>query len=184
MNLWRVLGSAQEVAGFRGGGHWPGHGRGFGHTLAALAGLHHQGLHRFRVRRLLDKVEELEKNVTQLTSKIVQLGGDRGGSSTSLLNPPPTPAPRDVYGTVMAVGTGGLTIISIGSDSGLSSGNKLLVYRVDAKNPKNSIYLGEMVVSRTEPKQAAGQFYPKPFAKPDERLPQVKDVVSTSLGSR
>ena len=137
-----------------------------------------------KARRLLDRVEELERNVTQLTNKIVALGGERGGSTNSLLNPPPTPAPRDVRGTVMAVGTGGLTIINIGSDSGLSAGNKLLVYRVDAQNPKNSIYLGEMIVSRTEPKQAAGQFYAKPFAKPDERLPQKGDVVATSLGSR
>jgi hypothetical protein len=41
-----------------------------------------------------------------------------------------------------------------------------------------------MLVSRTEPKQAVGQFTPKPFAKPNERLPKQNDVVSTSLGGR
>ncbi|MCE9532508.1 MAG: hypothetical protein K8T89_15515 [Planctomycetes bacterium] len=140
-----------------------------------------------RAERLLSRVEELEKNNTQLANKLNSLGGSSGsgtGSTASILNPPPVAAPRDVFGTVRAVATSGLTVINIGSDSGISTGNKLFIYRVDEQNPKNSLYLGEMVVSRTEPKQAVGQFYPKPFAKPDERVPKIDDVVSTSLGSR
>jgi hypothetical protein len=137
-----------------------------------------------KARYLLDRVEDLEKNLTQATNKLKSLGFALGGSRDSLVNPAPPPAPRDVYGTVSAVSPGGLAVINIGSDSGISAGNKLLVYRVDAQNPKNSLYLGELVVSRTEPKQAVGQFYPKPFARPDERLPKEKDVVATSLGNR
>jgi len=137
-----------------------------------------------KARRLLERLEEVEKNNTQLVNKINSLGGAGASSADSILKPAPTPAPRDVYGTVKAVATSGLTVINIGSDSGISAGNKLLIYRPDNQNPKNSLYLGELVVSRTEPKQAVGQFYPKPFAKPDERLPKENDVVSTSLGSR
>jgi len=137
-----------------------------------------------RANRLLERVEDLEKNVTQLTNKLTALGANVGSSSGSILNPPPIPAPRDVFGTVRAVGTTGLTVVNIGSDSGISTGNKLYIYRVDSQNPKNSLYLGEVVISRTEPKQAVGQFYPKPFAKLNEQTPKVDDIVSTSLGTR
>lgn len=145
-----------------------------------------------KAERMLVRVEDLEKKVTTLTNQINALGPLAGKSSSSLLNPPPTPAPRDVYGTVKAVGTTGLTVISLGSDSGISAGNKLEIYRIDEKNPRNSIYLGELVISRTEPKQAVGQFYPKPYAKPEERLPRGEDtakgikgdIVSTGLGSK
>jgi hypothetical protein len=137
-----------------------------------------------KAQRLLNRVEELERNNTQLTSRLNALGGGgAGGSSSSILNPPPTPAPRDVKGTVRAVGTTGLTVVNLGSDSGISAGNKLEVYRVDADNPARSVYLGELVISRTEPKQAVGQFYPKNVARPDQRLPKVGDIVSTTLGS-
>lgn len=137
-----------------------------------------------RARRLLERVEVLEKDNAQLTNRLAAAGisADRRNDS-SIINPPPVPAPRDVYGTVMAVGTTGLIVINIGSDSGLSAGNKLVIYRIDEQNPKG-LYLGEMIVGRTEPKQAVGQFYPKPLAKPDERLPKEKDIVSTSLGTR
>lgn len=142
--------------------------------------------------RMLTRVEELEKQVTTLTNTINSLGPIAGKSARSLLTPPPVPAPPDVYGTVKAVATSGITVISLGSDSGISAGNKLEVYRIDEKNPRNSVYMGELIVSRTEPKQAVGQFYPKPFAKPEERLPRADDpakgvkgdVVTTGLNNK
>jgi hypothetical protein len=145
-----------------------------------------------KAERMLVRVEDLEKKVTTLTNQITALGPLAGKSTSSLLNPPATPAPRDVYGTVRAVATSGITVISLGSDSGISAGNKLEVYRIDEKNPRNSVYLGELVISRTEPKQAVGQFYPKPYARPEERLPRSEDaakgikgdIVSTGLGSK
>jgi hypothetical protein len=129
--------------------------------------------------RLLNRLEDLEKNYTALQNKLNAIGGGSGGNA-SLLNPPPTPAPRDVKGTVRAVATNGLTVVNIGSDSGISVGNKLDVYRVGPQN----IYMGELIISRTEPKQSVGQFYPKPFAKAEEKLPKVDDIVSTSLSNR
>jgi hypothetical protein len=134
---------------------------------------------RQRANQLLVRVEDLEKNLIQATNKLTSLGVTAGGSSGSLLNQPPVPAPRDVKGTVMVVSAQGLMVVNIGSDSGISAGNKLYVYQMDPP-----VYLGEMLVSRTEPKQAVGQFNPKPFAKPNERLPKQNDIVSTSLGSR
>lgn len=140
--------------------------------------------------RMQARVEELEKQVTTLTNSLNTLGPIVGKSTSSLLNPPPVPAPRDVYGTVTAVATGGIVVISLGSDSGISAGNRLEVIRIDEKNPRNSIYMGELIISRTEPKQAVGQFYPKPFARADEKLPRAEDAargikgdkVSTGLG--
>jgi hypothetical protein len=133
--------------------------------------------------RLLTRLEELERSYTNVQNKLNAMGSG-GGDRNSILNPPPIPAPRDVKATVRAVGTNGQVVINIGSDSGISPGNKLVVYRIDTLNPKNSLYLGELVVGAVEPKQAVGQFYHKPFAKPEERLPKVDDIVSTTLGSR
>lgn len=145
-----------------------------------------------KAERMQTRVEELEKNVTTLTNKINALGPQVGISASSIINPPPVPAPKDVYGTVRAVATSGITVISLGSDSGISAGNKLEVYRIDEKNPRNSVYMGELIISRTEPKQSVGQFYPKPFAKPEERIPRAEDeargikgdIVSTGLGNK
>jgi hypothetical protein len=149
-------------------------------TLAATTQKIEADTQRQRANQLLVRVEELEKNLIQATNKLTSLGVIAAGSSdTSLLNPTPSPAPRDVKGTVMVVNAQGLMVVNIGSDSGISAGNKLYVYQMDPP-----VFLGEMVVSRTEPKQAVGQFKPKPFAKPNERLPKQNDIVSTSLGGR
>lgn len=145
-----------------------------------------------RSERMQTRVEELEKTNNQLTNQINALGPLVGKSAYSLLNPPPVPAPRDVYGTVTGVASSGITVISLGSDSGISPQNRLEVYRIDEKNPRNSVYLGELVITRTEPKQSVGQFTPKPFAKPEERLPRAEDkakgtkgdIVSTTLGNK
>jgi hypothetical protein len=139
--------------------------------------------YRAKSERLMTRLEELERSHTNLQNKLNAMGSG-GGDRNSILNPPPIPAPRDVKATVRAVGTNGQIVINIGSDSGISPGNKLVVYRIDSLNPKNSVYLGELVIGAVEPKQAVGQFYPKPYAKPEERLPKVDDIVSTTLGSR
>ena len=105
--------------------------------------------------RLYLRLEELEKNNTVLQNKINAMAGSGAVGAPSLLNPPATPAPKDVKATVRAVATGSnLVVVNIGSDSGISVGNKLYVYRIDNQNPKNSLYLGELVINRTEPKQA------------------------------
>jgi hypothetical protein len=149
-------------------------------TLAATTQKIEADTQRQRANQLLVRVEDLEKNLIQATNKLTSLGVIAAGSSdTSLLNRQPSPAPRDVKGTVMVVNAQGLMVVNIGSDSGISAGNKLYVYQMDPP-----VFLGEMVVSRTEPKQAVGQFKPKPFAKPNERLPKQNDIVSTSLGGR
>jgi hypothetical protein len=145
-----------------------------------------------KAERMQARVEELEKQVTTLSNTLNSLGPVAGKSVRSLLNPPPVPAPADVYGTVTAVATSGITVISLGSDSGISAGNKLEVLRIDEKNPRNSIYMGELIISRTEPKQSVGQFYPKPGARAEEKLPRAAepakgvkgDIVSTGVGNK
>jgi hypothetical protein len=137
---------------------------------------------RARGDRLLRRVEELEKDNLVLANqnKILGASGATGGAY-SLLNPPALPAPKDVKGTIIAVSSNGIAVVSLGSDSGINIGNKLEVYRLDLNNPDKSNYLGELVISRVEPKQSVGQFNPKPFARADERLPRKNDTVSTGV---
>jgi RNA polymerase sigma factor (sigma-70 family) len=87
--------------------------------------------------------------------------------------------PGDVFGTVRAVLADGSVLINIGSESGIAADDGLLVYRVDPRNPKASLFVGELVVTRTEPKQAVGRFRPN-LARPD-RLPKENDIVATNL---
>jgi hypothetical protein len=137
---------------------------------------------RARADRMLRRNEELERdNITLVAQNKALLaeGASKGGSS--LLNPPPLPAPKDVNGTVTAVTSTGLVQISIGSDSGINVGNKLQISRYDLVNPDKSMYLGELVISRVEPKSSVGQFYPQQFARANEKLPKVNDSVTTGV---
>lgn len=136
---------------------------------------------RARAERMLRRNEELERENLSLESRNKLLAAEGGGKPSSLLNPPPLPAPKDVKGTVIAVSPSGIAVISLGSDSGINVGNKLEVSRLDLVNPDRSVYLGEIQISRVEPKQSVGQFIPQPFARASERLPRVKDTVSTGV---
>ena len=134
-----------------------------------------------RVDRMLARVEEVEKENRALKS---QLGSTATASNqnnqrpSSVLNPPPEPAPSGVRGTVTSVAGNGLTQVNIGSDVGLRPGNTLDVYRLDPVNPAASVYLGKLTIQRVNPKAAVGQFQ----ALNRIKLPREGDVVDSSLG--
>lgn len=107
---------------------------------------------------LLRTVEELMVKVRELetTSALVGTGGGTSsGSGVSIIDPPPRSAPGGVRGKVTGVGSSGTSLaqVDIGSDSGLSPGNVLTVY-------KGSEYKGDLVLTSVQPKIAVGKFTP------------------------
>ncbi|WP_020470497.1 hypothetical protein [Zavarzinella formosa] len=122
---------------------------------------------------LLRQLEELTVKLRDVEQgNTVLVGGS--SNSNSVLNPPPKAAPPGVRGRVTAVGREGtfLAQINVGSDSGVTSGNVLTVFRGDT-------YVGDLTITGTEPKIAVGKFVP---AKRTLAI-QVDDSVITSFSS-
>lgn len=133
-----------------------------------------------QAKALLSKNSNLLKQLEELTVKLrdmeqagTQLATGVPGTN-SVLNPPPKAAPPGVRGRITSIGREGsnLAQINVGSDSGVSAGNVLIVYRGD-------VYVGDLTVTGTEPKIAVGKFVP---AKRNMTV-QVNDAVITSFSS-
>lgn len=133
-----------------------------------------------QAKALLSKNTNLLRQLEELTVKLrdaeqggPQLAGGTPGSN-SVLNPPPKVAPPGVRGRITQVGREGtfLAQINVGSDSGISAGNVLIVYRGD-------IYVGDLTITNTEPKVAVGKFTPAKRSM----AAQVDDAVITSFTS-
>lgn len=109
---------------------------------------------RQRVTNLLRQVEELTARTRELEAAAPggTGGGSRGTGSAAELTA--KAAPAGVRGKVTGTGTNGLTQINIGSDSGLSVGNNLIVFR-------GNEYLGDLQLTAVDPKVAVGRFTPK-----------------------
>ena len=129
-----------------------------------------------RVNNLLRQVEELTAANRELEARGSGIGGSGGGSALpptrSVLDAPATSAPPGVRGKITGVGTSGTSLvqINIGSDSGLSVGNVLIVFR-------GSEYLGDLILTSTEPKVAVGKL----IAKTKSIKVQEGDSVITSF---
>jgi hypothetical protein len=134
----------------------------------------------YNSEQLRDQLKELVRENANLRGQLNSLGPN-GGPSRSVLQPVVPPPPKDVKGTVVQVVDNGLTQISIGSNQGLVKDNKLVVYRIDPRDPKASQYLGELVITRVAPSEAIGQFIP---ANPRIKLPQVGDEVAATLSGK
>jgi hypothetical protein len=97
---------------------------------------------------LLDQLEKMSKEYERLQA--TRTGAPSGANGALALKPPP----QDVKGSILAVDPqSGLVTISIGSDSGLSVGHTLVVYRLDGK-PE---YLGYVRVVDVDFKQAVAK---------------------------
>jgi len=108
---------------------------------------------RQRVTNLLRQVEELTARTRELEASAPG-GTAPGRGATSAVDQPTTSAPPGVRGKVTGVGATGFAQVNIGSDSGLSAGNVLIVFR-------GSEYLGDLRITVAEPKTAVGKFEPK-----------------------
>jgi hypothetical protein len=109
---------------------------------------------RQRVTNLLRQVEELTARTRELEAAAPGGTATARGGAPSAVDQPTTSAPPGVRGKVTGVGETGFVQVNIGSDSGLSAGNVLIVFR-------GSEYLGDLRVTVAEPKTAVGKFEPK-----------------------
>ena len=115
--------------------------------VAVLADLDKRNMEQ-KANNLLRQLEELTGRVRELESQVLSGGTTTGGAFTE----PVKPAPAGVRGKVTGA-SGGFGQINIGSDSGLSVGNKLTVFR-------GNEYLGDLVLTTVQPKIAVGRFEP------------------------
>ena len=134
-----------------------------------------------RNEKLLTSYESVVKENNAL-KQFQGVPGGNGRIDSALTDRAPAPPPRDLRGQIVAVADSGLVSINIGSDSGLSVGNALDVYRLDLNNTMASLYLGRLKIRRVEAKSAVGQFEPASASR--EKLPKQGDEVSASVTGR
>ena len=124
---------------------------------------------------LLRQVEELMVKVRDLESTTALMGTAGGtgsvGRGDSIIDQPPRSAPGGVRGKVTAIGTSGTSLaqIDVGSDSGLSPGNVLTVY-------KGNEYKGDLILTSVLPKTAVGKFTP---AKRTSKIEKDDNVITS-----
>jgi len=112
-----------------------------------------------QAKNLVQRVNNLLRQGEELTARNRELeagpgGGIPGGGGRSVTDAPATSAPPGVKGQITKVGETGLAQVNIGSDSGLSVGNSLIVFR-------GNEYVGDLTITVAEPKRAVGKFVPK-----------------------
>jgi hypothetical protein len=111
-----------------------------------------------RARTMDQKANNLLRQVEELTARNRELEQAAPGGGTvptdSIFNRGVQAAPPNVRGKVKEASTStNLASIDIGSDSGLSQGNTLTVYR-------GNDYLGDLTLTSVSPKEAVGMFKP------------------------
>jgi len=123
---------------------------------------------------LLRQVEDQTVRIRELETTGSLVGSGGGKEPLSIVDPPSTAAPPGVRGKVTGVGTSGSSLaqVNIGSDSGLSPGNVLTVF-------KGTEYKGDLRLMTVNPKIAVGKFTP---AKRTSKI-EVEDNVITSFSS-
>ncbi len=114
--------------------------------------------------------ENLMAQYEKLLKEFESLRGDKLAKSGQLqLNPPP----EDVKGTIKSTDTSGLVVINLGSDSGLTKGNTLHVYRTAPK----PTYVGLLRIQDVRQNEAVGKLVSS--ARPN--LIQVGDEVASKI---
>lgn len=121
---------------------------------------------------LLRQVEDLTVLNRELQSTSTVSAGGGSKPPASALDPLNSAAPPNVRGKITGVGASGTSLaqVNIGSDSGLSPGNVLTVY-------KGTEYKGDLHLTTVEPKTAVGKFVP---AKRTSKI-EKDDLVITSF---
>lgn len=125
---------------------------------------------RQRVTNLLRQVEELTARTRELEAQAPGGAATTRGGGGSAVDQVATSAPPGVRGKVTGVVPSGLAQVNIGSDSGLSVGNSLIVFR-------GNEYVGDLTITTVEPKVAVGKFVP---ARRTAKI-QAEDSVITSF---
>jgi hypothetical protein len=115
--------------------------------VAVLADLDKRNMEQ-KANNLLRQLEELTGRVRELESQALSGGASTGRVAADTGKAPPP----GVRGKVTRA-EGGFGVVDIGSDSGVSAGNKLTVFR-------GNNYLGDLVITEVHPKRAVGRFEP------------------------
>jgi len=136
-----------------------------------------------QARNLLQRVTNLLRQVEELTARTRELeaatpgvgsGGSAAGGTRSIYDEPARSAPPGVRGAISAIGKDGtMAQINIGSDSGLSAGNVLTVYR-------GNEYVGDLTITVTEAKTAVGKFTP---ARRTSKVQKDDSVITSFAGT-
>jgi hypothetical protein len=103
-----------------------------------------------------DQNNRLEARLQQMAKDMARMrasGGSTALARTSGKNPPP----ENVEGLVKQTDSSGLMTITVGSDSGLSKGQTLELFRRNLASPSQSKYLGTVRILEAYPKEAVVQ---------------------------
>jgi len=141
--------------------------------IAVTEGLRARNMEQ-KANNLLRQVEELTVRNRELETNVSAGSGTGAGANPpSILDGSIKPPPKGVRGRVTGVGNTGTALaqIDIGSDSGLSVGNVLIVFR-------GMEYLGDLTLTTVNAKIAVGKFAPNKKTS----VIQKDDQVATSLG--
>jgi len=132
---------------------------------------------------LKDLLKGLKPEEVEEILKRIKPDNDRRPNTPSPGGKPPRNAPaEDVEGKIKAVDPeSGLVTISLGSDSGLSKGHTLEVFRLH-KDPGQSKYLGTIEIIRVDAKEAVGRPVQRLFA-PVEVGDRVASRVARATGA-
>ncbi|MHB1426231.1 MAG: hypothetical protein ACYC3I_23955 [Gemmataceae bacterium] len=107
-------------------------------------------------RSVQEQNSRLEKQL-QETAKDMARMRSNGGSTATTRAGGKNPPPENVEGLVKNTDPSGLMTITIGSDSGLSKGHTLELFRLNPASPSQSRYLGTVRILEAESKQAVAQ---------------------------
>jgi hypothetical protein len=130
-----------------------------------------------RADTLQDRNKRLEAQLQQTMKDMARMRAS-GGSTTLARTSGKNPPPENVEGLVKQTDSSGLMTITVGSDSGLSKGQTLELFRRNLTSPSNSKYLGTVRILEAYPKEAVVQ----PVGSLRDRPRKGDQVASRILG--
>jgi hypothetical protein len=107
-------------------------------------------------RAVQDQNNRLEGQLQQMAKDMARMRAN-GGSTAVARSDGKNPPAESVEGLVKTTDPGGLMTISVGSDSGLSKGHTLYLFRLNSAAPTQSKYLGTVRILEAGPKESVVQ---------------------------
>jgi len=121
-----------------------------------------------------DRNKALQKELETMGKALAQKGVPGGGSGPG--KGTPNRPQQKMEGVVKQTDPDGSLVISLGSDAGLKRGHTLEVYRLNLKNPDQSVYLGSVQVTTVGEHEAVAM----PVGRLAER-PKIGDFVGSQI---
>jgi hypothetical protein len=108
-------------------------------------------------RAVQEQNNRLEAQLQQMAKDMARMRANGGSTAVARTNGNKNPPSESVEGLVKTTDPGGLMTISIGSDSGLSKGHTLELFRLNPAAPTQSKYLGTVRILEAGPKESVVQ---------------------------